>query len=128
MSLLDVLRGGIKTADNITKPLQSDVSYSKAVADPGGYGLFTFPSTVTLKAIVDGRQRQVRTVEGILSVSRATVIFLDVDALSTATGGAGVSDNDKIVLPDGTTGPILATDGYTDPGTGKPVVTRVFLG
>ncbi len=63
-----------------------------------------------------------------MSVSRASVLFLDIAALVTATGGAGIDDNDIITLPDGTTGPILNLAGFTDAGTGHPVATEVFLG
>jgi RNase P/RNase MRP subunit POP5 len=81
-----------------------------------------------LQAIVDWKQRQLRTQEGILSVSRASVAFLNVQALSTATNGEGVNDEDIIVLPDGTTGPILDMGGFIDAGTGHPVATEVYLG
>lgn len=128
MSLLDTVRLAVRVADNVTKPLQADVTFYRAVADTSGYGAWTYPTAVTMKAIVDWKQKQLRTLEGVLSVSRAMVMFLDVAAVVAATDGNGISDHDKIVLPDGTTGPILDMAGFIDAGTGQPVATEVFLG
>lgn len=35
---------------------------------------------------------------------------------------------DTFILPDGTTGPIVATDGYVNGQSGLPVYTQVYLG
>lgn len=127
MGLLDVLKAGVKVADQLTKDLQATVTYRRHTGQ-GFSGDATYAADVELKAIVDWRQRQVRTLAGSLEVSRASVTFLDVDALLAATNNAGIDDNDVIVLPDGTTGPILDMGGFIDRTTGVPVATEVFLG
>lgn len=132
MSLLDVLRAGVKIADGVTKPLQATVSFWHFVSSDGE-GTKTYVPARTapgaqLKAVVDWTQKSIRTMTGELSVSRASVMFLDIAALNAATGGEGVDDDDVIVLPDGTTGPILDMKGFIDAVTGHPVVTEVFLG
>lgn len=127
MSLLDVVRSAVATANTVTKPLQATVTFSRYTGSDE-YGTQTYAASVSLKAIVDWKQKQLRTATGILSVSRASVMFLDIAALVAATGGAGVSDEDKIVLPDGTTGPILDMRGFIDAGTGHPIATEVYLG
>jgi hypothetical protein len=127
MSLLDVVRAGVKVANTVTTPLQATVSYQRDLGNDE-FGTRTLGSVVKLKAIVDWKQRQVRTITGLLSVSRASVLFLDVAALSAATAGQGIDENDVITLPDGTTGPILDMSGFIDAGTGQPVATEVFLG
>lgn len=127
MSLLDVVRSAVKIADQVTKPLQATVAYSRFTGSDG-YGTPIYAGAVSLRAIVDWKQRQARTSTGILSVSRASVTFLDVAALVTATSGVGIGDEDKIVLPDGTTGPILDMSGFVDAGTGEPVATEVLIG
>ena len=128
MSLLDVLRSGVKIIDNVTKPLQAEVLYSRYVSSDA-YGKVTYsPLNKKMKAIVDLRQTQVRTTSGVLSMCRATVMFVDVDAVVSATAGEGVSDRDRIILPDGKTGPILNFAGFVDAGTTKPIATEVFLG
>jgi len=127
MSILDALRSGIKVVDQVTKPLQPFVTFEReGTAD--AYGTKTYSTAVQLRAIVDWKQKQVRTPSGILSVSRASVMFLDIDALVAATAGEGISDNDKITLPDGTTGPILDMSGFIDAATGHPIATEVFIG
>jgi hypothetical protein len=129
MSLINALRTGIKVADKVLKSggMEAEVQFSHYVSS-NGYGDKTFLSAVPLRAVVDWKQRQLRTTGGVLSVSRASVMFLDVAALLTATNGEGVNDEDIITLPDGTTGPILDMGGYIDGGTGHPVATEVFLG
>jgi hypothetical protein len=127
MSLLDTLRIGVKIADQVTKPLQATVTFERFLTS-GVSGDKSFASPVSMRAIVDWKQKQLRTPQGILSVSRASVTFLDINEMVSATSGEGVSDNDKITLPDGTTGPILDMSGFIDAGTGHPIATEVFLG
>lgn len=127
MSLLDVLRSGVAIADSVTKPLQCIVQYERAMGNDG-YGGATFAPAVPMHAICDWRQQQLRTGQGELSVSRVSVMFLDVKEVATATSGEGIGDDDKITLPDGTTGPILDMAGFIDAGTGQPLATEVFLG
>lgn len=126
MSLLDVLRSGVKTIDKITQPLQSTVTYRRFLSGTGDGGHNLGPP-VTLEAIVDYKLTRVE-VNGVLMVTRATVIFLDVKTLSTATSGFGVQTNDQITLQDGTTSPVRAIGGFMDPGTGVPVATEGMIG
>lgn len=134
MSLIQALRAGVKTLNAVTKSggLQALVEFRHFVY-VDEYGNKTYLPAIgqpaaQLQAIVDWKQRQVRTTTGILSVSRASVTFLDVAALAAATNNEGVADEDIIVLPDGTTGPILDMSGFIDGGTGQPLATEVFLG
>ena len=127
MSLLDVVRVGVKVADGITKPLQATITYRRYGGEDA-YGEKVLGSAVSMKAVVDWKQRQVRTQAGILSVSRASVLFLDTAQLLSVTNNQGINDEDQITLPDGTTGPILDMSGFIDAGTGVPVATEVFLG
>jgi len=128
MSLLDVLRTGVAIANKVTKPVQAKVKFERAVVSSDGYGTISYPTAVYLDAIVDWKQKQVRTASGVLSVSRASVTFVDIAQLKTATNSTGIDDNDKITLPDGTTGPILDMAGFIDAGTGIPLATEVFIG
>ena len=127
MSLLNVVRSAVKVADSVTKPLQATVSYERKTGQDT-FAQPTYATAVDLEAIIDWKSRQVRTATGILTVSRAVITFLDAAALSTATSTNGIDDNDKLTLPDGTTGPILDLGGFIDPGTGIPVATEVFMG
>lgn len=132
MSLLDVLRSGVKIVDNVTKPLQPYVSYWRYVSEDG-YGTKIYSPDVAaagtqLRAIVDYRSSQVRTKEGILTVSRALITLLDINAVVAATNGQGIDNNDLFRLPDGDTGPILDIRGFVDAGTGHPIATEVVIG
>jgi hypothetical protein len=129
MGLLDDLRDAVAIADSETKDIQSTVTLKRYLSDDDGYGSPSYAPDVTLQAIVDWKQKQVRTKEGILSVSRAIVTFLDAAALRDATDGNGIDDDkDVIVLPDGTTGPILDLGGFIDRETTHPLATEVILG
>lgn len=127
MSVLDAIRAGIKVADGVTKPLQATVTYERALTGDG-FGDFTFAAPVPLRAIVDFGRKQVRTQQGVLTVTRATVDLLDVAAVVAATNGEGIGNNDKFTLPDGDGGIILDISGFIDAGTGHPVATTVMLG
>lgn len=132
MSLLDAVRAGVKVADQVTKPLQATVGFRHYVSSNWqGEKIYVPPVSQPpreMKAIVDWKQRQLRTTGGILSVSRSAVMFLDVNEVSAATGGEGIGDEDVIILPDGTTGPILDMSGFIDAGTDQPIATEVFIG
>lgn len=127
MSILDAVRAGVKVANKVTQPLQATVTYQRALAGDG-YGSFTFDSPITLRAIVDFGRKQVRTKEGMLTVTRATIDLLDVAAVVAATNGEGIGNNDIFTLPDGDSGIILDISGFVDAGTGHPVATTVMLG
>jgi len=128
MDLLNILRSGIAVADNVTDSLQATVQFEKSSISNDGYGTINYADPVPLKAIVDYAAKQVRTQAGILTVTRATIDLLDIDELNAATGGEGVSNEDRFTLPDGDTGPILDISGFIDAETGHPVLTRVMIG
>ena len=137
MSLLDVVRSGVKVADKVTRPLQANVKYERCLskeagdlfnAGEDGTGTRTFAEPAYLLAVVDYTSRMVRTKEGILTPARSTVTFLNAQAVSAASKGLGVRTKDRVTLPNGETGPILDIIGFLDPGTLEPVATTVMLG
>lgn len=127
MSLLDTLRAGIKIADTVTKPLQPLVTYERGLTT-NAYGQYQYAAPVSLRAIVEWKQQEVRSAAGIMVSSRITVLFLDIAALAAATGGEGIKTDDRITLPKGETGPIVSLGGFLDAGTGEPIPSEVFLG
>lgn len=129
MSLLDVVRSAVRVVDKVTKPLQPTVSFQRRLTpDDDGYGTRVLAGAVPLRAIVELKQRQVKTTSGILTISGLTVMFLDINKLKLATANKGVTTNDKITLADGKTTPIIAVGGFIDAGTGIPVATEAYLG
>ena len=124
-AILNAFRLAPKIADKIVpQPL---VTFKKAVAD-SSYAGWSYPTEVQVPAVVDWRQRQVRTKSGVLEVSRAHVLFLNIADVIRMTNGEGISENDVIILPDGDTGPILDMDGFIDAETNLPLATGVYLG
>jgi len=120
MGLDDVVRRNVAVADRLTTTLQSTVTHY-AFSSETDEGVRAYDPTTGTKrlAVVRFQQRKFRTVAGEEVVSRAKVLFvrpLTIDA------------RDKIVLPDGTTGPILDMQGTVDPETGEPYATTIWLG
>jgi len=118
MGLLDTVRAGVAIANQLTTDLQATVTHRVFVSS-GGSGSSQY-TNVSRKALVTRKQRLVRSSSGDMSMSQAQVVFLDP--------GVVVKEFDKIILPDGTTGPILNTDGFVDAVTGRPILTQVYLG
>jgi hypothetical protein len=63
-----------------------------------------------------------------LTASRCTITLLEINEVIAATGGRGVSVDDKFILPNGETGSTLDITGFVDPGTGHPIATTVMFG
>lgn len=127
MGLASVIRNAVAVADKVTQDLQALVTLRHVISSNSS-GDITWGDPVSLHALVDWKQKHLRTQSGELTVSRASVLFVDVTELLAATNNDGIDDNDIITLPDGTTGPILDMSGFIDAGTGRPFATEVFLG
>ena len=127
MGLLDVIRSGVKTADSLTRSLQSTVTYERCTAK-NQYGKKTFATAVPLKALFEKKNRMVQSPTGVLVMSTGTLSFLDVAALSTATGGAGLSVEDQFTLSDGVIPSVINVGGFVDAGTNQPFASDVYLG
>ena len=129
MSLLTILRSGVKVIDKIVKPLEGDVTFQKCVLMNDAYKTPTFPyAAIVLKAIVEWKEVQVPSGSGLIDATRPTILFLDYAALMTATLGEGIKEEDNLILQDGTTGPVQVINGFLDAGTGKTIYTEVILG
>lgn len=129
MSILDSLRFGVELANKITRKgkIQATVMYEREIsADP--YGTKIYVAAMPLHAIVDFTAHQVRTREGTVTVTRATIDLLDIKEVVAATDGEGIGNDDRFTLPDGDTGPILDIRGFVDAGTTHPIATTVMLG
>ena len=128
MGLLDVLRSGIKTAHNVLNPLEANVTYRRVVARDGYGEPTSFGTETTLTAIVDFKSVPVYIKEGVVVYSSATLTFLDLAAIETATGAVGFAVGDLFTLADGTKGKVLSLGGFMDAGTTRPLPTTVMLG
>lgn len=117
---MSILSQAVKIADKVTKSLkmQSEVTHYSFAGD-GGNGAPTYKPTNGTKrfAIVDEKQRQVRSFSGTLVPSNATVLFV---------GKVAVKPNDQIKLADGTWGEVVGEGGFIDKES--KVYTEVYLG
>lgn len=120
MGLLDIVRSGVAIANSLTADLQANVLHRAALGLPDGEGTVPLGPEVSRPAIVIRKQKLVRTSTGQQIISTASVVFLDPAVV--------VNELDEITLPDGTTAPIRATEGFVDRGTGHPILTEAFLG
>lgn len=133
MSLLDTVRAGIATAANITRPLQGDVQHYAWVSQDA-YGAPTYdpPASgagTSRKALVDLGRKLRKTEEGKLVMTVASLTFLDVITPNGASGrDEPIDTRDKIVLPDGTTGPLIKGGGFMDAITGRPLLNEILIG
>lgn len=120
MSLLDILRGGVKIVNTVTKPLQASVKW-QSYKSTDEYGTITRNPPRIIPVLVDWKQQQVRTSSGELTVSRASLIILDPTLI--------INDHDLFTLPDQKNpSPVLTLSGFTDAGTTHPLATQVYLG
>ena len=128
MALDSVLRNGIKTIDKITKSLQAEVSYQPWKSQTE-FGKATFGSVKKLKAVVEYNRQLRKTESGEMVMTMASVLFVQP---LTPVGGAGrtepIDPRDKIVMPDGRTGPIVYSKGFTDPISGRTMYHEIWLG
>lgn len=131
MGFDDLVRNGIALANSMTADLQATVQHRRWIGQSTA-GKPTYATAVQRQALVERRQRRVRMVDGQEILSEATVSFLEPLAAytPTVTGRRDpIDERDELVLPDGTTGPILKTDdGLFDPVTRRTYMHVVYLG
>ncbi len=117
---MSLLPGLIAVADNITKNLglQADVTHHVLVLPVSGDGDRDFTQVVR-KAIVEKKRKVLQTLGGQLIQTQAKITFLSASIV--------IGPYDKLVLADGTTGPLLTNEGFVDDGNAQ-ILTEVFLG
>lgn len=128
MGLAAIVRSAVATANGVTSDLQVAVTH-EAWTGVDGQGSSSYAAGVSRDAIVEHKQRLVRTAAGEMLMARARLMFLEPIPDNGATGRREPIDpRDRITLPDGSTGPILDVQGMTDPATDRPYALEVFLG
>lgn len=128
MSLDAIVRSGLATAARVTANLQVTVTH-EAWTGVDGYGKPTFSRARCVRAIVEQRQRAMRSRSGEVIFTRASVLILEPLAPNGARGRVEPIDpRDRVTLPDGTTGPIVDVNGLVDPSTDAPYYAEVWIG
>lgn len=128
MSYASLVQNAIATARAITLDLHVDVQW-KAWTGQNTKGKPDYADPVTLKALVEKKQKLVKTLDGQMKMSVAYIAILQEVTPNGATGRTEPIDlQDKFILPDGTSGTILSVSGFFDGGTGVPFYSEVYLG
>lgn len=118
---MGLLANAVAIANGVTLSLglQASVTH-EAFLGQNARGDRSYGPPVARPALVTLKNRSVVTSTGELTVSNAQIVFLDASVI--------IGDDDRITMPDGTTQPIIDRRGFIDPGTGRPILTEVFLG
>lgn len=113
-----IVRSGIALADSLTESLQATVSHS-ANTGQDNFGADTYAAAISRDAIVEYKARQHQTGSGEIVQTQAKVVFLRPVTITA---------RDKIILPNGSTGPIVDIEGLVDPTTNQLYMIEVWLG
>lgn len=133
MGLGSVVRGVIPTIKSIVggqDGLMDNVTiqYWEGDSDLVGTGIYSDP--VSFEAVVIRKNQMVKDNNGQDVMSKTYLGF--IEALPDHGVGTGrdepLDTRDIITLSDGTTGPILNTDGLMDSATSRPYLSEVYLG
>jgi hypothetical protein len=128
MGLGGLVRSGIALANSITGTLQVDVIHHPWIGSLSD-GMASYGLATVRRAIVEAKQEQVRTFTGEEATSRAMVTIIGpVEDNGAAGRREPIDPRDRLILPDGTTGPILDVQGLVDAGTGRPYMYQIALG
>jgi len=144
MALIHTLRNGVAAVDRVAATLQSTILHEAWVGTantptpsglPAGvYGDATvdtarYAPPVSLPAIVEwGAVRSDPRTGAVIQTLAKVTIPRAVEANGAPDRDEPFDDRDRITLPGGKTGPIVAVEGLIDPGTGLLLMTEMWLG
>ncbi len=134
MALDSLVRGGVKVIRGVVKSLEEDVQHHAWVSQdgfgaPSGPGPDGYAFPVPLRALVEQKLQLRQLGDGRLVKVKAKLTFLKVIVPNGASGrDEPIDPRDKLVLADGTTGPILDVQGMMDPGKGRPFFLELWFG
>lgn len=125
-SLIRGLVSGV--ADPLTKSLQATIVHHAWVGSDGFSSQHESAGT-SRKALIEPMHKQVRLPNGKFVAIQAKVTILETVPPNGAAGRVEPIDpRDKIILPDGKTGPVVDVPGLTDPTTTRPYFIVFAIG
>src|SRR5688572_2046525 len=132
MALRDIIAKGVATINTITKDLQGSVSHYPWIAQ-NAFGSTQhqspFGQPITRTAIIEQQGRWRQMPNGNMVFTYAHLIFLEpFEHINAPNRKNPIDPRDRLILPDGTTGPIVDVDGLYNPGTNSPYFCEVWLG
>lgn len=124
----DLVRSGVALADSLTTTLQPSVTH-EAWTGNDGEGGYTYATGVSRAALVERKQKMVRSSTGEEVMSTHVVTFLrPIAAQGTSGRQEPIDPRDRITLPDGTRSSILSINAFIDKDTGRGYLHEVYLG
>jgi hypothetical protein len=132
MALNDVIAKVVAVADKIIKPLQGDVSHYPWIAQ-NAFGSVSqqtpFGQPIARKAVIEQQSRWRQLPNGNTVSTYAHIIFLTpFEHIDVPNRKNPIDPRDRLILPDGSTGPIVDVDGLHNPGTKSLYFCEVWLG
>jgi hypothetical protein len=127
VALDSIIRKAVKVAHKVTKPVQGFVQH---VTWTGQDGLGDESTVIVLRqCLIEQKLHQRKLSDGRVVQIEATLTFLEViPPNGSAHRVEPVDPKDTFILPDGSSGSIIDTEGLHDPGAARPFVLQVFLG
>lgn len=124
----DLVRNVVATANTLTSSLQVVVSHYAWINDDENTEP-EYDTPVSRNALVTYKTEAKKDSLGSENLQSAIIEFFEVVTENGADERSEPIDpRDKLVLPDGSWGPITGIDGIVDPSTGKPYLYRVTCG
>lgn len=130
MRIAGLITKGVAIANRLTEPdLQVPVEHHAWTGMDTTYGGPTYATAVSRLAIVESRIKMLKMPDGRDVLQKAVITFLEPITANGATDRREPIDpRDKIVLQDGTTGPILKVEGLENNLANSPYLLEVTLG
>jgi len=129
MSFSKTIRSAVALADKITADLQVDVVHYAWIGTDSTYGAPEYAVAVTRKALVELKQRVLKTADGQDFVQKASITFLRPITANGAVNRLEPIDlRDKFTLPNGYTGPVKLVEGLANKFADSPYTLEVVLG
>jgi hypothetical protein len=133
LGLADVVASVIAIADSVTSDLQDDTVLHSAWIGGDAFGTSVYADPVPRRALVDVTTMASFQPAGELEKVKAIITFLelvpDTEANTDQLRQNPFDPRDILILPDGTTGPIIKIGGgLVNPLTHRPYMNEITLG
>jgi hypothetical protein len=132
MSLVDTIANAVAIADTVTHDLQDQTVVIIPWTGEDVFGTTTYDDPFPAAALVELSSKPSFSASGQLIETKANVTFLrpvpPTAALAGQTRTNPIDPRDIIILPDGTTGPIIRIGGFVNAQTHRPYMSEVTLG
>lgn len=131
MTLAKVIADVVKVVDKFTEDeeLQTRITLHRFAGQSGSGATSYHPKVLKLRAVVELKQMPQAPVDSIKTKAYVAILepipplkIAGVDRVNP------VDTRDKVTLPDGTTGPIVAVQGPVSGLTGEPYITELWIG